>query len=142
MKENKHAPRYRSLLFVCYGNTCRSPMAEGLAKKILGSKVRIESAGIYPVFKGAAEPAVKVMRELYKVDISLHVPRHIDDVFPERFERIIVLDAVVHEFLKKRNMIPAEKLALRPVVDPFGRDRETYRRSAQEIHHIIENLGG
>lgn len=115
-------------------------MAEGLAKKILGTEARIESAGIYPAFEGAAEPAVEVMRELYEVDISSHVPRHIDDVYPESFERIIVLDAVVHEFLKKRGMIPADKLVLRPVVDPFGRDREAYRGSALEIQHIIENL--
>ncbi len=115
-------------------------MAEGLAKKILGTKVRIESAGIYPAFQGAAEPAVEIMRDLYEVDISSHVPRHIDDVFPQRFERIIVLDAVVHDFLEKRDMIPAEKLVLRPVIDPFGRDRETYRRSALEIQYIIENL--
>jgi len=141
MKEKKHSSRDRSLLFVCYGNTCRSPMAEGLAKKILGTKRRIESAGIYPAFEGAADPAVQVMRELYEVDISSHVPRHIDDVFPERFDCIIVLDAIVHEFLIKQDMVPMDKLVLLPVIDPFGRNLETYRRSALEIHHIIENLG-
>lgn len=140
MKEEHRFSRRLSLLFVCYGNTCRSPMAEGLAKKIWGSKRRIESAGIYPAFEGAASPAVQVMRELYEVDISSHVPRHIDDVSPDLFGRIIVLDAVVHEFLKKRKIVPVEKLVLRPVADPFGRDLEAYRQSALQIHLMIKSL--
>ena len=140
MKDKHLFSRGRSLLFVCYGNTCRSPMAEGLAKKIWGSNIRIEGAGIYPAFEGAAGPAVQVMRELYEVDISSHLPRHIDDVVPELFDRIIVLDAVVHEFLKKRGVIPLEKLVLRPVDDPFGRDLEAYRQSALQIQLLIKNL--
>lgn len=140
MKEKQPSSRGRSLLFVCYGNTCRSPMAEGLAKKIWGSRKRIESAGIYPAFEGAAGPAVQVMRELYSVDISSHVPRHIDDASPELFDRIIVLDAAVHEFLKKRGVIPLGKMVLRPVDDPFGRDMEAYRKSARQIRLMMENL--
>ena len=46
-------------LFVCYGNTCRSPMAEGLARKLLGEGVRVESAGLAPI------PAMATLHPAY-----------------------------------------------------------------------------
>jgi protein-tyrosine-phosphatase len=45
---------YRSILFICDANTCRSPMAEAMLKKMLAdlegeaSKIKIKSAGIAP----------------------------------------------------------------------------------------------
>ncbi|MBW8065206.1 MAG: low molecular weight protein arginine phosphatase, partial [Nitrospira sp.] len=36
------------LLFVCIGNICRSPMAAGLAQKMLQGHAQVESAGIAP----------------------------------------------------------------------------------------------
>ncbi|MEE9125004.1 MAG: low molecular weight protein arginine phosphatase, partial [candidate division NC10 bacterium] len=36
------------LLFICIGNICRSPMAAGLAQKMLEGQVQAESAGIAP----------------------------------------------------------------------------------------------
>lgn len=67
------------LLFVCYGNTCRSPMAEGLAKKILEYKAQVESDGLAPVFDGATPETITVMRELFQVDISTHQTRNVAD---------------------------------------------------------------
>ena len=67
--------RYKNIIFVCVANLCRSPMAEGLAKKILGSKVKIGSAGLAPFSKSAAREAVEILKELYGIDISEHRPR-------------------------------------------------------------------
>ena len=58
----------QSILFICYGNVCRSPMAEGLAKKKFLNNVQIESAGLAPVFDAASPEAVEVMREFFESD--------------------------------------------------------------------------
>jgi protein-tyrosine-phosphatase len=34
------------ILIVCGGNTCRRPMAEGIAKRLVGSSAHVESAGV------------------------------------------------------------------------------------------------
>ncbi|MCH7995833.1 MAG: threonylcarbamoyl-AMP synthase [Planctomycetes bacterium] len=71
------------LLFVCTGNTCRSPMAEGLAKSVLAERlgceiaelperrVVVSSAGTAGGFGGVSEHAVAVMKKR-GIDISAH----------------------------------------------------------------------
>jgi len=68
-KKKKH------LLFVCYGNICRSPMAEGIARKRLGASAEVASAGIGATGGPAAEEAVLVMKLVYGQDISSHIAR-------------------------------------------------------------------
>ncbi len=66
------------ILFLCVANSARSQMAEGLAKKLLGSKADIQSAGSEP--SGKVHPdAIKVMSEI-DLDISHHSSKSIDDL--------------------------------------------------------------
>ena len=93
MTNNPHDEKASGILFVCYGNACRSPMAEGLAKKILGEQIRIESAGLAPVLDGATHDAIAVLDECYGIDISLHSARSIEESQIGSFALVIVLDA-------------------------------------------------
>ena len=67
------------ILFVCGGNTCRSPMAAGLAGKMLGRVARVESAGIDAGGQKATPEAILVMREC-GIDIFGHQARDISSV--------------------------------------------------------------
>ncbi len=61
----------KRFFFVCVGNTCRSPMAEGFAKSLYGSDVLSRaSAGLSPVEK-VALLTVATMQEK-NIDISAH----------------------------------------------------------------------
>jgi len=51
----------KTIYFLCTGNSCRSQMAEGFAKKILGDRFNVYSAGIEA--HGLNPKAVKVMKE-------------------------------------------------------------------------------
>ena len=62
-------PDKRKVLFLCTGNSCRSQMAEGIAKKLYSDRVSIESAGIEK--HGMNPYAMKVMEEI-GIDISSH----------------------------------------------------------------------
>lgn len=127
-----------SVLFVCYGNTCRSSMAEGLAKLVLGDDVRIESAGLAPVLNGATREAVEILHEQYGMDISHHITRSVADIQIALFEHIIVLDAYVHEALKKRYPSLADKFFLWDIEDPYGQDLEAFQKTAEIIKNLIE----
>lgn len=89
-------PRKRpsSVLFACSMNAVRSPMAEGLAKFILGRSLFIDSAGLN---KQPLDPfALSVMREI-GVDIAEHHTKCFDDIEVESFDMIIALSPEAFE---------------------------------------------
>lgn len=57
----------KQILFVCTGNSCRSQMAEGLAKELADGRFHIRSAGTAPT--GVHQAAVETMKEI-GIDIS------------------------------------------------------------------------
>ncbi len=128
----------QQILFICYGNTCRSPMAEGLAKKTLGRSIVVESAGVDPGFPGAQPEAVQVMLNFYDVDISRHQTRGLHEIEADKYDWIIVLDRHVYENLKSRWAWSGSILHLWDVDDPFGRDIQAYRDSARIIEKYIK----
>ncbi|MDR2886244.1 MAG: low molecular weight phosphotyrosine protein phosphatase [Rikenellaceae bacterium] len=85
------------LLFVCLGNICRSPAAEGIMKHIvaekgLGAQFKIDSAGTYGGHAGEmADPRMRqaASRRGYNLT-SRSRPIRTDDF--ERFDRIVVMD--------------------------------------------------
>jgi protein-tyrosine-phosphatase/DNA-binding transcriptional ArsR family regulator len=79
----------RRVLFVCTGNSSRSPMAEALLRHRAAARVQAASAGIRP--KPLHPDAAAVMRDRYRIDISGHQPVHVDTVAGQRFDYVISL---------------------------------------------------
>ena len=77
------------VLFVCTGNSGRSPMAEGLLRHRSGSRAEAASAGIRP--RPLHPDAVAVMRERYQIDIADHRPAPVEAATRERFDYVISL---------------------------------------------------
>src|SRR5436309_5678198 len=84
-KEGVMAPRPVRLLFVCIGNTCRSPLAAAVASALLGSHVQAESAGITETGRPAASEAIAVLQERFAIDLTTHRSRHLDEITLEQF---------------------------------------------------------
>lgn len=79
----------RRVLFVCTGNSGRSPMAEGLLRHRAGARAEVASAGIRP--RPLHPDAVAVMRDRYGLDISGHRPEPVESAARERFDYVISL---------------------------------------------------
>jgi ArsR family transcriptional regulator, arsenate/arsenite/antimonite-responsive transcriptional repressor / arsenate reductase (thioredoxin) len=79
----------RQVLFVCTGNSGRSPIAEALLRDRGGPRIRAISAGIRP--KPLHPDAAAVMRDRYRIDIAGHQPVHVETVADERFDWVISL---------------------------------------------------
>jgi protein-tyrosine-phosphatase/DNA-binding transcriptional ArsR family regulator len=76
------------VLFICSGNSSRSPMAEGWLNHLGGGRVTARSAGVTP---GPLHPlAVAAMAE-HGVDISGHQPAHMSAFTGHSFSRVITL---------------------------------------------------
>ncbi len=83
------APAPRRVLFVCTGNTGRSPMAEALLRHHAGGGAEAASAGIRP--KPLHPDAVAVMRQRYRIDITGHRPTPVETVAGQPFDYVITL---------------------------------------------------
>ncbi len=129
-----------SLLFVCLGNICRSPMAAALAKKELGKGNKIESAGIFVQAISASGPAIKVMQSEFGIDISGHTPRNVSEILLNEFDYIIAMDSYVANYLMKKYNIPKEKIILWEIEDPYSQGIDVYKQCVHEIYSHIKTL--
>ncbi len=84
-----------SVLFLCTGNSARSPMAEALARAMSGGAVRAHSAGSHP--KPLHPNAVRVMREAHGLDLAGQASKSLDLFAAERFDWVISLCDRVRE---------------------------------------------
>ena len=83
------SPPPRRFLFVCTGNSGRSPMAEALLRYRAGRRVSAASAGTHP--KPLHPAAAAILRSRYRIDISGHQPVHVRTVAGQRFDCVISL---------------------------------------------------
>lgn len=79
-----------AVLFVCTGNSARSPIAEALLRHHAGDRVAVTSAGSRP--RPHLHPhAVRVLGAEFGIDIAGQQPRHLDTLARRRFDQVITL---------------------------------------------------
>ena len=131
----------RSILFLCVANSARSQMAEGLARSILGPRVRVQSAGSKP---SRVNPyAVEVMMEV-GIDLGSHHSKSVDTIDAATVDTVITLCAeeICPVFLGQ-----ARRLGW-PIPDPASDDprlspdelRARFRTARDQIRGRLEVL--
>lgn len=131
------------IAFVCTGNTCRSPMAEGIFNKRAEEKgldVRAVSFGLAAV-PGLApsEKAVEVCKEI-DVDISRHRTHFVYDFQLSEFEKIYCMSLEHQTILTQSVGLLPEQVELLGVVDPYGGSIETYRMCRDVLAACVEEI--
>jgi len=82
------------VLFLCTGNSCRSQMAEGWARRLKGDRIEAYSAGIET--HGLNPDAVRVMAEA-GVDISGQRSKHVGELRGIEFDHVVTVCDHAHE---------------------------------------------
>jgi arsenate reductase (thioredoxin) len=133
-----------TILFLCTGNSCRSQMAEGLARAFRPGVIEAHSAGTAP--KGLDPRTVEVMKEI-GIDITGQRSKHVDEFAGMEFDYVITLCGGAAEtcplFPGKTRVIhhgfddPPELAK-----DAASEDEalEHYRRVRDEIRSYVESL--
>ncbi len=125
------------VLFVCSGNTCRSPMAAALAARVFGPSHTVMSGGAETGSGGRAAPnAIAVMSEL-GVDISNHRTVDVADLNLATFDLLVLFWPSAAERLPIPEGVPVAYL---DVADPYLGSLDAYRTAARLIERGVRRL--
>lgn len=141
-----------NILFVCTGNTCRSPMAEGILKSLAKKKgldINVKSAGI-SVFDtwSAAHNAIRAMAEI-NIDISNHRSSILDRELVIDSDLILTMSRSHKNIIQgkypevKNKVFTLKEYAYKKeedIIDPFGGNYKIYQSTRDEIAHCIYNI--
>ena len=138
----------KSLLTVCVGNICRSPMAEGLFREIAreeGRGLMVHSAGIGALVDHAADPiAVQLMQEA-GIDISAHRARQISPEIISESELILVMESWQQQEVErhypftKGRVFTIGKWSEITVDDPYKKPRDAFEEALEGIRQGVRD---
>ncbi len=144
----------KNILFVCTGNTCRSPMAQAICNDIClkeNKDIHASSAGVATVDGlGAHKNAIEAMRAL-GLDISEHKTRFLPNLKLNNYDLFVCM-SYDHATLVKSLGVPENMVVVleKPsedkydlgvgIADPFGSDINGYKKCAQDLREAISEL--
>ena len=144
------------VVFVCTGNTCRSPMAEGLFREAAGAleDVEVQSAGIAAHPGGpASRDTIALLRER-GIELDGFQSRMVDEAILSRASHVFcmtrghleTLEMLYPEFTTKYSLVcdftEIEGRVGRDVPDPIGQGRKAYERVAECLDRAIVGILG
>jgi protein-tyrosine-phosphatase/predicted ATP-grasp superfamily ATP-dependent carboligase len=138
-----------SLLFVCFGNICRSPFAAERARRLLRPGLRIASSGYYPI-AARRSPTEAVHAGLaFGIDLSSHRSTVVDADGMATADLILAFDETNRRELMARFPSARAKIHLLGVfadepsdaiADPYGGDADRFAETYRRIDRALEGL--
>jgi len=133
----------KKVLFVCTGNTCRSPVAEKIFNKLCKERnlsYTAKSAGICTISGlPMSEYSMKALDELGIEDLDF-TSTSIDELMLSEFDYFCVMSMDHASVLENLFNIPRGKILLFDVSDPYGGSMERYRQCTEEILKKTEDF--
>jgi protein-tyrosine-phosphatase len=122
------------VLFVCLGNSCRSPMAEAIARRNAADVIEASSAGLAPLGFVAEMTIKTLLRNGYPVEGLRSKP-----ILPEAWE---AADIIINMSGRARERAFQEYARVEDwdIEDPYGDNPDTYQRTCEAIQRRVAEL--
>jgi arsenate reductase len=125
-------------LFICYGNICRSQMAEGWYRHLTGGRPAA-SAGVdtsySSIFGGPTPETIQVMAE-----VGVRISGDVTQLEPAQLERAEIVIILCRPTDCPEFVWAHPDVRVYPVEDPFGKPLPVFRRVRDEIKLIVQEI--
>ena len=138
------------IMFVCTGNTCRSPMAEGFMRKLCENSlidISVISRGLAVVPKSNVSINSVIAAKKFDVDINNHVPTQLNECDIASADIVFgVTEAHKYFIVSKfpqyvdRVYSISEFSQSGDIADPYGCDEKTYIQCAGQLHDAVKKI--
>lgn len=122
----------KRVLFLCIGNSCRSQMAEGFARRYGSDVMEVASAGMAPA--PIVQPLTRKVMEEKNIKLDEQYPKNVLSVEIASFDIVINMSGA-----KLPATLPADVREWK-VVDPIGQSEEVYLEVRDQIEHLVMRL--
>jgi protein-tyrosine phosphatase len=147
---------YRSgilkVLIVCTGNTCRSPMGEGILKhlsKKYNTNIEVRSAGIFALDGDRASSNAILALDSIGIDISNHISNQLHGGMIEEADIVLTMtdnqkEAIIKRFPKSDKKVYSLNYYAfgieKDIEDPYGGTLKDYEMARDEIFRAMEKI--
>lgn len=128
-----------SILVVCVGNICRSPVAEGLLRRDVPS-VKLSSAGLHAVVGHGTQTEMAALAKGIDLDLSAHRARQFTPVIGKEHDLILVMERAhrddisrIAPHLTARTMLFDHWSGAKGIADPYQNGQAAYEQAFAEI---------
>jgi len=141
----------KKVLFVCGGNTCRSPIAKIILERMLRergleNKISVDSAAkCTPTHPTATQKAKQVIKELYGKDLlASHKSKSLNQMNLDDFHLILTMKRThKHDLPTDKTFTLKEYAGIEGnILDPYGKSLEVYRNCRDEIKDCLRRAIG
>ena len=122
----------KNILFLCIGNSCRSQMAEGFARRYGSDVLECASAGLAPA--PIVQSMTRMVMEAKNINIDDQYPKDLEQIPLSKFDLVINMSG--RQF-PGRTAIPVRDWK---VEDPIGQSEEVYNTVRDQIENSVMQL--
>nr|BAT24264.1 protein tyrosine phosphatase [Klebsiella sp. 265(1)] len=134
---------FNSILVICTGNICRSPLGERYLRKMLPGK-RIDSAGTGALVGHAADESASKIAALNGLSLDGHQGRQLIPSVAREYDLILAMEKVHLEYVSRiapevrgKTMLFGHWLGQREIPDPYRKSEEAF----VSVYSLIEQAG-